>query len=110
MSSSPDAPAPEAGALGEAHGYVAPRTPTEVEVAAIFAELLQVERVGAHSDFFDLGGHSLLAIRLMSRLGASFKVELPLQALFETPTVAGLAQRVDQDFGSGAVQIGRAHV
>ncbi len=94
-------PAPERGAGDTGQAFVAPRTPTEREVAAIFGELLQLERLGVHSDFFDLGGHSLLAIRLMSRLGTAFAVELPLQVLFEAPTVGALAQRVEQALGSG---------
>ena len=88
---------------GDDHvALVEPRTPTELQVATIFAELLQVAPVDAHSNFFDLGGHSLLAIRLMSRLSATFKVELPLQTLFEVPTVAELAKRVDESLGFSA--------
>jgi len=81
------------GGLGD--GYVAPGTETEARMAALWAEVLGLDRVGAHDDFFDLGGHSLLATRLISRVRASFAVELPLASLFETPTVAQLAHRVE---------------
>ncbi|HEX2092471.1 MAG TPA: amino acid adenylation domain-containing protein, partial [Longimicrobiaceae bacterium] len=86
-------PAPE-GSSGE--GYLAPRSPTEEILAGIWSEVLGAERVGATEDFFALGGHSLLATRVISRVREAFGTELPLRALFEVPTVAGLAERIEQ--------------
>ncbi|MBV9773172.1 MAG: AMP-binding protein, partial [Gemmatimonadetes bacterium] len=85
-------PAPDAPA---GNGYVAPRTPTEERLAAIWAEVLRVERVGAHDSFSALGGHSLLATRVITRVRDAFGVDVPLRAFFETPTLAAMAERVE---------------
>ncbi|HEX7239095.1 MAG TPA: amino acid adenylation domain-containing protein, partial [Longimicrobiaceae bacterium] len=86
-------PAPDGAA--EAKAYVAPRTPTERLVAEAWAAALQVERVGALDGFFELGGHSLLGTRVVSRLREALGVEVPLRAVFEAPTLAAFAERVD---------------
>jgi amino acid adenylation domain-containing protein len=75
--------------------FLAPRSPTESTVAAIWAEVLGVDRVGANDNFFHLGGHSLLATRVISRIRKAFDVEIGLRSLFEEPTVAGLAAVVE---------------
>ncbi|MET0398429.1 MAG: amino acid adenylation domain-containing protein, partial [Longimicrobiaceae bacterium] len=94
-------PAPQWTAGADA--FVAPRTPTEQTLAAIWAKVLGVERVGADDDFFALGGHSLLATRVVSQIRDVMGVEVPLRTAFEAPTVAALAARVDSLRGAGAV-------
>ncbi|WP_255182507.1 non-ribosomal peptide synthase/polyketide synthase [Rhodococcus sp. 06-1460-1B] len=77
-----------------------PTTPIESMVAEVFADVLGLDRVGLDDDFFELGGNSLVATQVVSRLGASADTTVPVRALFEAPTVAALAARVEQ--GSGA--------
>jgi acyl-CoA synthetase (AMP-forming)/AMP-acid ligase II/acyl carrier protein len=75
--------------------YVAPRTPTEKLLAAAWAEVLGLSRVGALDDFFELGGHSLLAAQLVNRLRPKLGVELSLEEMLRCPTVAALAAQID---------------
>ena len=79
---------------------LAPRSQSEEMIAGVWRELLEVEKVGVHDNFFDLGGHSLLATRLVSRVRELFEVELPLREVFEAPTVAWLGWRC----------VGRMHI
>jgi amino acid adenylation domain-containing protein len=76
--------------------YEPPRSATEELLANCFADLLHIERVSRHDSFFDLGGHSLLATQLASRMRGSLDVGIPLRLIFEEPTVAALATRIDQ--------------
>jgi acyl carrier protein len=88
-------PAPDFAESELRDDYVAPRTATEKRIAEIWESVLHVKQVGIHDNFFDLGGHSLLATQVMSRLRETFNVEVRLRTLFEQPTLAGLAERVD---------------
>jgi amino acid adenylation domain-containing protein len=87
-------PVPDLGAAG-ANDFVAPESPTQVEIAKLWAEVLNLPEVGIYNNFFELGGHSLLATLIVSRLRSHFEIELPLRRLFESPTVAELAEYVD---------------
>ncbi len=82
--------------------YVAPRTGVEIEIADIWQQILGVEQVGLHDDFFELGGNSLLATQLVSRLSDAFRVELPLRRFFEAPTIAQFAQTLADTAGVAA--------
>jgi amino acid adenylation domain-containing protein len=75
--------------------FVAPRTPTETRMAEIWRKVLGAKRVGVHDNFFELGGHSLMATQVISRTRSVFQIELPLQDLFDFPTVADLAGKID---------------
>ncbi|HEU4561224.1 MAG TPA: amino acid adenylation domain-containing protein, partial [Longimicrobium sp.] len=86
-------PAPEGSAYASA-GYEAPASETEEALAAIWSELLGVERVGRHDNFFDLGGHSLRAIRLVLRVKEELQVDLALRVVFELPVLSSLAEHL----------------
>ncbi|WP_338270568.1 non-ribosomal peptide synthetase, partial [Corallococcus caeni] len=88
-------PAPEVSARDQA-SYSPPSTPTEEVLATLWSGVLRADRIGREDDFFALGGHSLLATQLVSRIRSAFSVELPLRALFETPTLSRLALRVEE--------------
>ena len=74
--------------------YVAPRTPLEEAVAAIWSQVLGAGQVGVEDDFFALGGHSLLATQVVAQVRSDFAVDLPLHSLFTCPTVATLATEI----------------
>ena len=82
--------------------YRAPRDRRERVLAALFGEVLGVTRVGIDDSFFDLGGHSLSATRLIARVRAELGVEVPIRALFDAPTVAGLAEWISAHAGERA--------
>ncbi|RKG57303.1 amino acid adenylation domain-containing protein, partial [Corallococcus sp. CA054B] len=83
--------------------HVPPRDIAELTLAGLFEDLLGVKSVGANDDFFELGGHSLLATQLISRIRATFRVELPLRALFELRTVSSLAAKLEASSGQSAL-------
>ena len=86
----------EVGQAARAEIFVGPRTPTEQAVADLWAKMMGTDSVSVHEDFFNLAGHSLLATQLVWRLRQRFKVDLPLRAVFEFPTVAALSLCLDQ--------------
>ncbi|MEU5949325.1 amino acid adenylation domain-containing protein [Micromonospora sp. NPDC047465] len=87
-------PAPATAPAADA--FVAPRTDAEALVAEVYADILQVDKVGALDDFFALGGNSLRGMRAMARIRAEVDVDLPMRALFSTPVVADLAAQIEQ--------------
>lgn len=88
-------PAPEGDVYSRA-AYEAPENEIETALAAIWRQLLNVERVGRHDDFFSLGGHSLLALQLIARILQTFQVEVGVQTVFQRPSVKALAEAIRQ--------------
>jgi amino acid adenylation domain-containing protein len=95
-------PAPTQRSPEATGGETAPRTAMEELVAKVWAEVLKLDKFGVHDNFFDLGGHSLKATQVMSRLREAVRSDLPLRVLFEGPTVAELASRIEQSVSSSA--------
>ena len=89
-------PAPDDQNIIYDEAFVAPRTETEQQVAALLARLLHVDKVGANDNFFLLGGNSLLGTQVINRVSASFGVDLTLLALFDHPTVAGISHQIER--------------
>ncbi len=88
-------PAPDWSHRHLENEYVGPRTPTEKMLAEIWAFVLGVAQPGIHDNFFELGGHSLLATQLISRIRNAFDIDFPLRSIFESPTIAMLAEQVE---------------
>ncbi|MBP5972478.1 amino acid adenylation domain-containing protein [Brasilonema sp. CT11] len=84
-------PASDTATRNLSTGFVLPRTPTEAQLAQIWSEVLGLERIGVKDNFFEIGGHSLLATQVISRVNSAFGLDLPIQMIFESPTVAGIA-------------------
>ena len=89
-------PAPDQSRPEQVNSFVPPSTPVEKTIADIWTQVLKVDKVGNHDNFFDLGGHSLLATQVISRMRHALQIELPLRAIFEAPTVAGLAVKITE--------------
>ncbi|MGA8616086.1 MAG: non-ribosomal peptide synthetase, partial [Xanthobacteraceae bacterium] len=89
-------PVPEGRPPQIKSSYVAPRTPTEVTLASIFREVLKLDRVGVHDNFFDLGGYSLLAVQLRFQIKRALDIDVLLATIYKWPTVEGIALSVLQ--------------
>jgi acyl carrier protein len=92
-------PEPDVAASARAEDFVAPRTPMEEKVAAIWIDVLNVKQVGIHDDFFALGGHSLLATQIVAQIRTDLAVDLPLHSLFTSPTVESLSAAIVELIG-----------
>jgi amino acid adenylation domain-containing protein/non-ribosomal peptide synthase protein (TIGR01720 family) len=97
-------PQPDAPWTDPSDAFAAPRSPIEELLAGIWSDVLQLEHVGVHDNFFSLGGHSLLATQIISRIYDVFQVALPLRDLFEMPTIARLAEQIARVQYSGPSQ------
>ncbi|QQK81514.1 amino acid adenylation domain-containing protein [Salicibibacter cibi] len=88
-----------------AHAITAPQTPHQEMLVELFSEILGVTRIGIHDGFFDLGGHSLLAVTLMSRIQETFGEKMSIGTLFESPTVEGLAEKIESGEQHAALDV-----
>ncbi len=90
-------PDPSPGQLDPVAEYVAPRSPLEETLARVWAQVLELERVGVHDNFFDLGGHSLQSVQLVARLTAALDRPVSIKTVFEAPTVAAMADVLERE-------------
>jgi len=93
-------PAPDLSLRQVADAYVAPTTQIEEELCAIWSEVLRIEKIGIHDNFFRIGGHSLLATQVISRINSSTNIKLSLIDLFEKPTIKMIADAQEREFDS----------
>jgi len=94
-------PAPDTRRTESDVAFVAPRTAAEEILASIWMEVLRLDKVSTHDNFFELGGHSLAGTQVISRAREAFSTAIPLRSLFEAPTIAALAERIEQLRGIG---------
>ena len=94
-------PAPDGQHASQEKSSAAMGTYIEEMLAGIWSQVLGVEQIGVESNFFELGGHSLLATQLVSRMRSAFRVEIPMRAIFESPTVAELSQKIETALREG---------
>jgi amino acid adenylation domain-containing protein len=95
-------PVPEEWGGTAVSEYIPPRNETEKQLAAIWEDVLGVKPIGVYDNYFDLGGHSLLAVQLFDQIQKQMGADLPLTLLFETPTIAGLAECIGQKTPTGS--------
>jgi amino acid adenylation domain-containing protein len=101
-------PAPGPGRLDPVAEYVAPRNPLEETIARVWGEVLELERVGVHDNFFDLGGHSLQSVQLVARLTVALNHAVTVKTVFQAQTVAALAEHLEREQAAGGSS-GPAH-
>ena len=95
-------PAPVFNRTDAADRFVAPRSDIEKSLAGVWRQVLHVDTIGVHDNFFELGGHSLLAVQVVAKIRTECGLDLPLRALFEAPTIAGLLARVTSNERPGS--------
>ena len=95
-------PEPSEVASTSSAGFIPPRTPFEEELALLWANVLDAERIGATENFFELGGHSLSAVQVAFRIRRDFGIDLPLQTFFDKPTLGEMADELQQQLFASA--------
>ena len=95
-------PPPVGGARHLDRAYVEPKTEIEELIAQVWREVLKLDELGVEDNFFELGGHSLLAVQIVSRLRDAFNRQIPLSTLFEAPTVAAFAEKIESVIRQGS--------